>query len=105
MEQDPTHTELILGGIAAAVAAGVGAWRKWGPKPVEEKPKEPAEVKHDCTRKEDINGIKAQLAEGSITFERLRTENEQIKFELREQAEIIRQIHAIVHRTLGRLDP
>jgi hypothetical protein len=37
MEEELPQFSGILGGITAVVVSGVAAWRKWGPKPVEEK--------------------------------------------------------------------
>jgi len=101
MEQDPAHTELILGCVAAAVAAGVGAWRKWGPKPVEEK-REVTE--HDCIRKTDIEGIRARLEAGAIRFERMATEIGRLQSDYARLAECVRELEKSLAHLLGRLD-
>jgi predicted RNase H-like nuclease (RuvC/YqgF family) len=101
MEQDPTHTELILGGVAAAVAAGVGAWRKWGPKPVEEKHEV---TEHDCIRKTDIEGIRSRLEAGAIRFERMQTEIGRLQQDVSQLAAISRELENTLSRLLGRLE-
>jgi predicted RNase H-like nuclease (RuvC/YqgF family) len=89
----------ILGSVTAAVVAGVAAWRKWGPKPVEEK----HEVTHDCTRKEDIDRICARLEAGAIRFERMATEIGRLQSDVSELARITRELEKSLANLLGRI--
>jgi predicted RNase H-like nuclease (RuvC/YqgF family) len=95
---------LSIGGGLGAVIATVVVILNRNATTHKAEPQKMEVTEHDCIRKADIEGIKTRLAEGSITFERLRTENEHLKREIREQSELIREVSAIVHRTLGRLD-
>jgi len=85
-----------LAGIGAVIGGIIFAVTKATPK---------QEVReHDCIRKADIDRISARLEEGSITFERIKTEVGALQREVREQSATLREIENALSRLLGRLE-